>query len=343
MERERVVAEQQALSAVLEKLRREQSVCAAAQARAEADEQYNRILAERESVEAAERTATEERCRAEQHRNDQHRQQAERHEKATAIAIAAAQSAAEKHAVALAALQAAEQRRITAELIAMQAMQEKQKVALQREQTNLSVAQALAEKTAIEQEQLSMAQEELVALRSCQDEIRKAAESRRQQLLLAKDRQASAASIATAEHHRLATQLKAISGEPSPIRQWNHDEALDVAKNLIERLTRNGIDSDEWRARANAVLAETGVALSQPPIKVSGPESKTTESSKSQHHGYAVKPLPLSAKIGGAIAAIAFTGVALTGIPAHQKIVSIAGVAMQMATLSSTAQAGTQR
>ena len=343
IERERVAAEQQALSAVLEKLRREQTVCAAAQARAEADEQYNRILAERESVVAAEHAAIEERSHAEQHRNDQHRQQTERHEHATAVAAETALAAAEKHAIAIAATEVAEDRRMTAETIAMKAMQEKQKVALQREQTNLSVAQALAEKTVIEQEQLSMVEAELEALRACQEHIRQAAESRRQYLILAQQRQASAASLASAEQHRLEVEVENISAQRSAVARLNHDKALDAAEKLIERLTRNGIDSEEWRARAQAILAESGGEIALSSNSPSTTPSITSGLGNSPVTSYAVKPLPISAKIGGAIAAIAFTGAAVSGIPVHQKIAAVANVALQMATLSSSAQAGIRK
>lgn len=275
-ERARVVAEQEALAAVLAKLRGEQSVCAAAQARADADRQYARTMQERETRETELRIAADERAYAEAQRNLQLAQQTAIEHKGAAEATQAALADAERAALVVAALELAEEQRAAAEQQragsqddALKAIQDKQRVSLLREHTNRLVAQAMQEKTRLEQEELSLAKTQLHVVQGLRDEITRATTARRAQLQLVQQRRHAAATLAANEELRL-TQQRADAVTPMPTSLVTSEIAIAshlLAQQLIDRLTRNGGDPAEWRVRAAAILAEadTHVALDQRP------------------------------------------------------------------------------
>ena len=155
----------------------------------------------------------------------------------------------------------------------MKAVQEKQRLAAQREQTNRLVAQAMQEKAELEREGLTLAEAQLQAAQAVRDEIARATAARRAQLQLAQQRQQAAAALANGEESRLAAQqapvvevaiAAAVAAPATPVvMDQDAATAYLLAQQLIDRLTRNGGDPAEWRARAAAILAEadTHVAL----------------------------------------------------------------------------------
>lgn len=330
MERDRSVAEQEALAAVLARLRNEQNICGAAQARAKADIQsvhdqqaqeaqeveqasrqaavqtahrqakiqaaldvaekqrqgadHDAVMAARAklvALQAARDAATQRTRLAQQHQAvseqrlqlevltlhaDKIRFDAESdalvQEQRHALLQQAAAKAASQSASYASALAHTAQQNAQAQDLVLKAVQQKHAVALRRQQTTLKVMQTLQQKLAHEDAALVLKQEQLAALDACNQafsmEVRKEAEARRQRLAMAQKKCAAATVLASAQEDRLAQVRASTAHETAPVVSRVEVHAALLVEQLIERLTGPEAESENWRIRAAALLAEVG-------------------------------------------------------------------------------------
>jgi hypothetical protein len=225
------------LESLQKKCEAERNACAEAQARAVAEYKQAKLVVGREEAVRAERLASEAKCQAEKSSYESAAAQAAAQRQAAEIAEAKA-----REAIALAKIEgeraAAEQRELAAiqEKVKVEELachEAEQRAAAQREANRLSRQRLQTEVAAREAEQARVEAERLA--------------------------------LAAAQEKRQIEELAAREKEASRSKSEQElSEAELAARELIQRMSQKAADSQDWRERAEAILAESPTPVAFP-------------------------------------------------------------------------------